>query len=163
MKYGAIATGWVGTCEVHGIRASCRGTLPDIAVVPQGEEHEVVVEIVLPHESLGFQRVGGETHIAGESFTKDLDVSPIGTFQRYDAAAPVVNGEFRLFALVTGMGVVEQAVLECYSRFSRGFVNDAERLAAGDVAAAIGTRLIHGEVVEFGITTFLSIFVEYPS
>lgn len=160
MKYGAIAAGRVGTGKIHRVWTSRSGTLPDITVVAQRKEHEVVVEIVLPQEGLSLQDVGGETHVTGQSLAVDFHITSVDALQRHNTTTPVVDDKFRRFTLVAGMGVVQQAVLECYSRISRGFVDDAERLAVRDVAAAVGTRLVNGEVIEFCKTAVLSVFVE---
>ena len=82
MKHGTIAAGGVGTCEVHGVRASRRGTLPDIAVVAQREEHEVVVEIVLPQECFGLLWIGSKAHVARQTVAIDFHVTAIGTLKR---------------------------------------------------------------------------------
>ena len=84
-----IATGWICPCEVHGIGTAGGGALAEIAVVVHREEHEIVVEVILPEECFGFGEVVGEAHIAGESVAIDLHIAAIGTLQRDKAATSV--------------------------------------------------------------------------
>ena len=159
LQHGAVAAGRVGTGEVHGVGAARGGALADVAVTLQREEHEVVVEVVLPEELLGFLKVGGEAHVAGQTVAVDLDVAAVGALQGNTALAAVDDLELRQLALVAGVGVVEQAVLQGDGRAARGLVDAADGLAVGDVRAAVGARLVDGEVVELGIAALLTFYI----
>ena len=89
MEDGTVAAGGVGTCEVHGIGTAGSGALAEIAVVVHREEHEIVVEVILPEECFGFGEVVGEAHITGESVAIDFHIAAIGTLQRDKTATSV--------------------------------------------------------------------------
>ena len=81
MQHGTVTAGWVCAWEVHRIRTASGGTLAYVTMVAQGVEHEVVVQIVLPEENLGFIRIGGKADIAGQTLTVNLNVTAIDAFQ----------------------------------------------------------------------------------
>ena len=47
MQYCTVAAGGVGTGEVHGVGTASGGTLADVAVVAQGEKHEVYSRLAI--------------------------------------------------------------------------------------------------------------------
>ena len=123
-------------------------------------EHELSVEVVLPEERLCLVLLGGEAHVARQSFAIDLHVSSVGTLQQHHAVALVYDSEVRQLALVARMGVVEQTVPQGDGRTVIRQVDDAEGLAVGDVLRAIGSGFLYGEVVKLGIAAVLSVLVK---
>ena len=119
-----------------------------------------MVEVVLPEELLGFLKVGGEAHVAGQTVAVDFDVAAVGALQGNTALAAVDDLELRQLALVAGVGVVEQTVLQGDGRAARRLVDDADGLAVGDVCAAVGAGLVDGEVVELGIAALLTFYIK---
>ena len=114
-----------------------------------------MVEVVLPEEFLGCERVVGEAHIAGEAVAIDFQVAAVGALQGHAPLAAVDDAELRALARVGGVAVVEHAVGKGDGGTARGFVDDADGLAVGDVPAAVGHGLLDDEVVELGIAAFL--------
>ena len=160
MEHSAIATGRIGSGIVHGIGAASGGTLADVAVVAQGEQHEVLAEIVLPEEDLCFLGISGETNIARQAVAVNFDISAVDTLQRHFPFSSVHDSELCEPALVFSACVIEQAVRVADGRTAIRQIDDAEGLAVRDVAAAVGMRLFYGEVVELGISSLFSLMVE---
>ena len=119
-----------------------------------------MTEVVLPEEDLGFGLIGGKAHVARQSFAIDFDVAAIHTFERHPSMSTVYQLETGAFALVVGTAVVENTMRIADGGTPRGLVDDAERLAKGDVLRAIGTGFVHGKVVKLGIAAVLSVLVE---
>ena len=119
-----------------------------------------MVEIILPKEHFGFFFIGREAYIASQSFAIHLDVAAIQTLDSDLPIAFVNDAELCALALVASMSVVEKTVRVAYSRTIRGFVDDAESLAKGDVPAAIGLGFLHRKVVKLSVATVLSTHVE---
>ncbi len=129
-------------------------------MVAQGEEHEVVAEIILPEELLGILLVVGEAHVARQTVAINLHVAAVDALQRHLSLTAVYELELRSRTAVVGTGVVEQAVRVADSRPSVGLVDDAEGLAVGDVLAAVGAGLLDGEVIELGIAALLTFYIK---
>ena len=86
----SVATGGVSTDEVHRIRTTGGGTLTHIAVGTHGQEHELMIQIVLPHKDLGFRQIGCQAHIARNAMACTEDITSVLTLQD-DLSMSLVN------------------------------------------------------------------------
>ena len=119
-----------------------------------------MVEVVLPKEYFCLLCVFGETYVASQTISINLDIASIDTLQRHLPLSSVHYLELRQLAFVVGSCVVQYAVRVAAGRSARGFVDDAEGLSVWDIFAPVRVRLFYGEVVEFRISTILVFCVE---
>ena len=159
-QYSAVATGRIGSREVHRIGAACGRTHTDIAVGAHGHEHELVVQVVLPHEDLGLRLVCSQTDIAGDAVARDKDIASVLTLQDDLALAFVDDAETGLGALVRDLGVVHQSVGQSNHGLAISKVDDTHGLAEGYVAAAVGLRLFNCKIVELCIAAVMAVLIE---
>ena len=160
MEHGTIATVRIWTGKIHGIRTARRGTLAQVSVILQRKEHEVVVEIVLPQECFGLLWIGSKAHVARQTVAIDFHVTAIGTLKRDAALSAVCHLEPRQTAIVAGMGIMKQAMLQRNGRTVGSLIDDADSLAVWDILATVGLGLNDGEVVELGIATLQTFMVK---
>lgn len=106
MEDGSVTASWVSTSEVHAVGAARGGALAQIAMALQRQQHEVMVEVVLPQELLCVKGVCSESHIAWKTVAIDFHVATIGTLQGHTPLTTVDDAKQRLFALVALMGVM---------------------------------------------------------
>ena len=74
---GAVAAGGVGTSEVHRIGTARGGTLPDVTMGVHRHEHELAIEIVLPHEDLGLLFVCRQADITSDTKAGTEDIAAV--------------------------------------------------------------------------------------
>ena len=74
---GAVAAGGIGTGEVHRIGTAGGGTLADVTMGAHRHEHELAIEIVLPHEDLGLLFVCRQADITSDAKAGTEDITAV--------------------------------------------------------------------------------------
>ena len=123
-EYSAIATGRVGTREVHRIRTACGRTLSYIAMGAHGHKHELMVQVVLPQEHLSLLDIGSETDITCETIACAEDITSVGTLENHLTLSFVDHLETGLSTLVGSVGIIQQTMLQSHHRLLCSQVDD---------------------------------------
>lgn len=123
-------------------------------------EHELAIEIVLPHEDLGLLFVCRQADIACNAIAGAEDITAVLTLEDDLSLAFVDDSETGLGTTVCGVGVVKQSVGGRDGGLACSQIDDADGLAERDVLTAVCQRLLDGEIVEFGIAAFQALVVE---
>ena len=66
---GTVSSGRVRAGEVHRIGTTRGGTLANVTMGAHRHEHELMIQIVLPHEDFGFRGIGCQAHITSNAIT----------------------------------------------------------------------------------------------
>ena len=99
-EHSTISTGRVGAGEVHRVGAAGGRTLADIAVVSHRHEHELVVQIVLPHKDFGLSLICCQSYVTGDAIASAEDITAVLTLEDYLTLASVYNTETCLRSVV---------------------------------------------------------------
>ena len=97
---GAVAAGGIGTGEVHRIGTAGGGTLADVTMGAHRHEHELAVEIVLPHEDLGLLFICRQADIASDAKAGTENVASIFALENDLSLTFVDNTEAGLGTMV---------------------------------------------------------------
>ena len=75
-------------------------------------QHELMIEVVLPEEDLRLRGIGGEAHIACQTIAGADYISAILTLENYLTLPLINHTETGLRTAVSGIGIVEQTMLQ---------------------------------------------------